>query len=376
MLPFVRMLEFGNIRPEPKVIKALSTSDVNPTVLVLKEDGKLYGAGWNTNNLFGTNTLVQNEVPVWTELRNDVVNFWCSSYGTLVLTNTNKWFFSGFNAVITIGGSGNTTTWTDVSSKFAIFTTPTAINDIQLDGFGISVLYGTFLYYSGLNFDYSMGSGGQKATFTLVLSAVKKLAMGPRTSLAVLTNGNLMGTGWNGYGMLGNGSVTQLTTWTNIRTQVQDVMLSNRNSHILTSTGVLMGSGFQLDGALGNGVSSNAYILTYANISTPGTTAKLYNSPDSSSSISISGVMYNGGKFYRSGQNNYGAIGNNNGRVNVSAFTAATGPTLLEPINVTSRPTGTLILGADNEIYYYGLNFKASGVVGDYVLTLTQISKP
>lgn len=376
MLPFARMLEFGNVRPEPKVIKALSTSDINPTVLALKEDGKLYGAGWNTNNMFGTNTLVQAEVPVWTELRNDVVNFWSTGYGTLVLTSANKWFFSGFNGVITINGSGNTTTWTDVSSKFAIFTTPSAIVDIQLEARGIAVLYGTFLYYSGLNYDYSMGSGGQKDNFTLVLSAVKKLAMGSRTSLAILTNGNLMGTGWNGYGMLGNGSSTQLTTWTNIRTQVQDVMLSNRNSHILTSTGVLMGSGYQLDGALGNGVTSNSYILTYANISAQGTTAKLYNAPDSSSSISISGVMYNGGKFYRTGQNNYGAIGNNNGRVNVSAFTAAIGPTLLEPINVTARPTGTLILGADNEIYYYGLNFKASGVVGDYVLTLTQISKP
>lgn len=374
MIPFARVLKYGNTPAESPIIKVQSTDSEQPSIFVLRKNGDLYATGLNSSNIFGTNIAVGSMVNTWVKILSNVRNFWVCSNGTVALTYDNKMMFTGFYGILSPGSTGTSIGWEDKSTTFSIFQLG-SINDIQMFGNGIAVLHGAHLYFMGSNYDYCMGSGGAKNSFTLVLSSVKKFCYGRRSSFALLINGNLMGTGWNGYGHLGTGSVTQLTTWTNIRTAVLDVMLSNRNSHILTSTGSLMGTGFQLDGAIGNGVVTNSYIQSYMHITNMPVDSKLFSSTDNTANISISGVISSGSNIYRTGQNNYAAIGNNT-RVNVSSFTSAVKPVVLDKVtSAYARSTGTLLLN-DGDVYYCGLNFAASGITGDYVMTLQKINVP
>ena len=93
MLPFVRMLEYGNAAPAAKVIKVqMDTGGIKPSLVALKADGTLYGTGDNSSNKF---LNASSELTTWNLLHSGVKDFWSYYGGILILTSTNQFLYCG-----------------------------------------------------------------------------------------------------------------------------------------------------------------------------------------------------------------------------------------------------------------------------------------
>ena len=271
--------------------------------------------------------------------------------------------------------SSATNAWVDYTSKFSLVQNVSGINDIQLCGNSVGLLYFNTLYYIGsTNTDYSMGQYTGKTTFTAVLSPVKKFCLGSRSSAILTTANNLYACGWNGYRQFGR-SETYLQTILLVQSNVLDVMTTYTSSTIVTTSGTFMSSGNRASGLQGDGQTTN-FNSVYTNITLPfGTTTnvKLYGAYSNSSGTTNGIIVYNGNQFYRTGNNEYSQIGNNSTN-NALTFTSALG---VHPAveSLGSSYNGTLILN-DGVLYYYGYNFAASGITGTTIPVVTQVQGP
>lgn len=374
MLPFVRMLEYGNVAPEAKIIKVqMDTGGIKPSIVALKGDGKLYGAGDNGSNKF---LNAAGELTSWTLIHSGVVNFWSFSSGILILTSDNKFLYCGKEYPWGSASTNNTNAWVDYTSKFGIVQDVNLIQDIQLTTSSVGLQYNSTLYYIGsTNTDYSMGQFTGKTVFTAVMSSVKKFCLGARNT-AILTTGNsLFAAGWNGYRQYGRPD-TYIQSFTFVQGNVLDVMITNTSSTIVTTSGVFMSSGNRANGLQGDGQTTN-FNTVYTTITLPfgtSTNVKLYGAYTNSSGTTNGIILYNTNQFYRCGGNEYSQIGNNS-TANALTFTVALGSSQGAVQYVSSSYNGVIILKNDL-LYYYGYNFAASGISGTTIPIITQIATP
>lgn len=171
MIPFAKILDYGNTAPGLPGIKKISS--YNTRGLILIEDGRLYAHGVDNDYLWGGSTTldVTGSIVLSTQ---DVVNFW-TGYVTFALKTDGKMYATGslycFHNANTIQRG-----FTDVSQYFSTFDT----------------------------------------------SSIKKIIAG-YTAFVLLNDGKLYGRGYNRSGSIGNGTKNFVSDWVLISDDVKNI---------------------------------------------------------------------------------------------------------------------------------------------------------
>lgn len=261
MLPFGRMVKYGNIAPVPKKIKKVIAGYDN--LYVLYGDGSLYGCGINNYqqlNIDGTAT--QNN---WVLITNGVSNAWAGGYNILYLKE-DKFIMHGTNVSL---GLGNTTIplgGVDVTSSFP------DISNIKMISIGFDSMHyvsadGTTVYGRGMNTNGSVGSGStySQSTFTSVLNngtnQVIDIFGNVNNTVLLTSNGELRACGTSAYGSIGN----ETGKWTSFGLKLSGtkIMGGNGYSTLAYTNSGMYHSGWQLNGELGNGLDTNVQVYPF-----------------------------------------------------------------------------------------------------------------
>lgn len=256
-----------------------------------------------------------------------VVDVASSKYYTLCLLSNGWVYATGSNSYGQLG-LGNTTR-RDVFTRIEYFITNNiTISKIvnggsRLDTYGISAFIASNgdLYTCGYNGHGGLGIGSttNASTPTKVtnITSVSQVIIGDTYVAAVVairTNGDLYGWGYNGVGTLGLGATTQFTTPQLITSSVSKVDLttggysSYYNGHmmVLKTTGELFVTGFNNYGQLGLGDTTNrntlTKITTLPTITDIGCTGGYWG---------LSYAVSSAKRLYAWGYNSYGAVGDN-----------------------------------------------------------------
>lgn len=363
MLPFSRMIVYGNTAPAPGQIIKIQSSRINQqNLMFLTSTGNLWAIGSNNSGMFGTGNATA--LSVWTLIATNVKNFWSDSVSSpggllLYITNDNRWFSSGLATPLGINASG-TQVFTERTSTFGSIQYDN-IRYLQLTYENISIVTkDNVLYTGGQNSDGRMGNNNTSfATFTQrtdLGSTVQKARFSRtgNTFYVLKTDGTLVGSGTGGSGQL-NSSPTRSNFFT-LNTAVLDFYPGNLNYFVKKADGYYA-SGANQTGQNGNGTTSGT-ITTPTLITAVGNPEYCY--PSSGGFIIYTNST---GQFKYWGDNNQAKIGTGNS-------TAPTVPTLHDGISLPvfdhnetmlndgwfANSANSFILGTDHQIYAAGLS--------------------
>lgn len=387
MLPFVRILEYGNIKPvyEPNIVKMVAPSAfLNNTLMLLDKNGYLWGIGGNNSGIFGLgNTTSQN---TWVRIMTNVKNFWCcgNSAYNLVQTNDNRFFYAGTN--LWTGASSNTTStsFVECTSYFEPIGADN-IKEIYTNLRSVMLLTNSgVLYAIGDNGNYELGLVGMNliTSFTQTNTNVKKYCSYYNSPSWIIKDDN---TAWR-CGSTSNGTLltgvaqTFLQAWTQYNPGAgqtcADIAGCNGYLGIFMNTGSspypLYGIGSQGAGQLGNNNTSNTNKLTLA---PPSISIALEDISDfeffKSYSANTRGIVYrSGNSLFGAGYNGYGQLGNNTTN-NASGFVQVQMPSTMKFDSKTSLVAAndnSLFVFANNILYYTGMT-PIGTFIGTKVLT-------
>lgn len=177
MIPFARVLNYGNIAPGLPEIKKMQ--GFSNGIYVLYESGELYATGANSWGLLMTTSTTQ--LKKWKLLSTEVDYFWVCNYGAVFKMKDGKWMFLGTQMILGTGYDKHISLF-DISSSMSIVqydsSNPSATK-IQMNIDGLFYLYGTDLYARGANRFYSLGLGNTtvRPSFTPIASNVKDFSV-------------------------------------------------------------------------------------------------------------------------------------------------------------------------------------------------------
>lgn len=337
-----------------ELVKFVTTDDASFSCMALYSNGELYGLGYNGSHLMGTSV---NSYAVWTLLRTDVANIWCGSYGSTILTLDKKILYSGY--LQPFGGTGTSASWVDYTSRYtAIIKDTDLLQDMQNDYYGVSFLYNGSVYYMGSNRGNQFGNAAfNTSSFLLVRQGVKKYIQGYSNSFLLTTSNTLYVCGSNSYGQLGTGSTTSISSYAlSSLTDLLDIAVNQECTYVLRSDGTVFGVGSQVNGQLGNNVSTG-YSTTWAGVygAVQPNQVKLYSSQCNYSVPTRTSIVIDDAgltKLLRSGENDYGQIGNGN-NTNVASFTNAVVPGAGAIDMCAVRPRSTFVV-SNKKLYGCG----------------------
>lgn len=166
MLPFVRMINYGNKAPTPAPIKDIKCSMY--FTVVLMASGELFVRGRDQSGAFGMGNASGTKVTVWTPTLDSVQKVWVTAETILVQKFNGEFWFSGNNSYIGVPG-GSVNQWTDCSSLFALLEAD--IKDIVTSKFSLSVLLSNDTIWSTGYGSY--GELGNNTTANITGSFVK-----------------------------------------------------------------------------------------------------------------------------------------------------------------------------------------------------------
>lgn len=251
MLPFVRMIQYGNVIPGAAGLKKINTYGLGH--MFLTDDGDLYGFGTNTGGRFGTGDT--NAVSGSAKLvLSGVLNAWFHTYFTLVLCIDGTWKAVGS---LYIFGLSNTYVWTDVTALFNPL-----VNNIKKiaitprDAGGEAAVYA--LTYDGLLYGMGTSTRGQLGSTVSSLGAFKQINTGCNdvvtvsndTVCVLKTDGTVWYTGGVAF------SSADVKTFTNIGdTNIKNIYGDGLNGQLLY---------VKDDGLYVRGISSSIYGFTTA----------------------------------------------------------------------------------------------------------------
>lgn len=247
MLPFVRMLEYGNIKENIQVKQMYASAT---SMLVLMSNGNVYGRGYNQQGSLGqsdpSSTLYNNR---WVLVDTDVNIIACSKTNSIMIKNDGRVIGRGINFT-TSSGAVYPYTGTDITASF---------NGIDMRNVkkiypnGVSCLFllnDGRLYGIGGNVGYMYGN--QSLTFQtspyLIDSNVSNVfrTIEWQTTCHYIKNSKLYCTGSNGYNFYSTGlnQTTVQTTYIEVPLpagyEPLDIISSGIRSSIIareTSTG-------------------------------------------------------------------------------------------------------------------------------------------
>lgn len=271
MLPFVRMLEYGNIKPVGDV-KKISAGIRH--LMVLRSNGDLYSTGLNTLGQGGMNNKGISTANKFNKtVLSGVKDVICGGYTSLAVMSDKRVLMCGRTAPL---GNGYTATeiyeqWTDVSNLFSQFNLDT-VKIYMASGF-ISVLDGSTLYslgnYSTNSRAIGAGLTSLSRVFVQVATDVQKLFITdyPNLSFYLDSNRNVWGCGQNSYGSLGNATTTDIFPYTKLSNPVPINMIACNVQQGVTFFGdtrtYMTGSSY--NGGLGDGIVANSYYSRFTN---------------------------------------------------------------------------------------------------------------
>lgn len=258
MIPFARMIQYGNDIPRAAKIRSVKTLQYN--VFILLDDGRLYGRGRNLNYQLGTGVNTPTIVEEWTLCLENVKEFWCtgSVNGLLAVKYDGTWWSTGQQTY-----RGLTTTyqvWTDIS---AIFSTVTNTYKKIVIGSGVTLVLTNSgeLYKMGYNSNGEAFTGNATTrvttlTLTPEVNVVDIGATMDTSSFILYEDGTLKGAGASSSWSTSSSLATTLTT---ITTGVLKINSENSYNavYLMKSDGIYV-AGCQFLGQLGDGVNGSA----------------------------------------------------------------------------------------------------------------------
>ena len=231
--------------------------------IILKSDGTLWGTGYNALGQLGLGD--KNDRTIFTKITNDVKSVYCGQSHTFILKNDDTLWGCGVNTSNQLGlgeDANNKTTFTQITTN---------ANDVKSAccGYYHTIILkndGT-LWGCGYNSGGRLGLGDEdnRTTFTIINSNpgnIKSVYCGSDYTLILQNNGTLWGCGGNSYGQLGLGDNNNRTIFTKITNDVKSVNCGYTHTIILKNNGTLWGCGNNEHNELGLGDTTNRNTFT------------------------------------------------------------------------------------------------------------------
>lgn len=304
MLPFGRMLQYGNIKQLPKIVKV---SYGYNNLYILYDNGELYGCGANEYlqlNVPGT-TIHKG----WVLIADGVEKMWSGGQNVLYYKNK-KFMMHGSMIVLSSSAAAIPLGGMDVSSTFPV------IEDVKDFSIGMDSMHyihsnEVSLYGRGGNSYSTVGGGipGAQETFTSVFSSgvntIKDVYGTQYNTIVHISNGDIRGCGTSQYGSLGVPS-SVYTTMLVRATNVQIVGGTSGSTHVYVGGGSLDYTGWQLNGQLGNGLNSNVQVYPFTrNTISSDINIHAFSRSSSNGSVNLYGTstgdIYSTGAYGRNG---------------------------------------------------------------------------
>jgi len=344
-------------------------------LIVLLDDGTVYGCGRNNSGQLGNGTLNDTSSLIKCVLPTPktAIQVSCGDYTSYVLMNDGTLYSCGYNPYGQLG-DGSTTN----SSSFLMAQNNTGkkIVSISPDTYFIMCLLedGT-VYGFGSNYGGQFGnstSGISYLNFTQFVNntgkTVKQISCGGGTTLMLMTDNTVYGCGSNNYNKL-SVSGTNFTSLVQVPTTVLSSATITRiqsiknNIYLLTSSGYIYGCGDNFSGQLGNGTYTNSSTLTKMTAISGKTPISMYCACDN-----IIATM-NDGTVYACGYNIYGQLATNDGvQKNILTQMKLTSTTYITGVNIKSNINIILINGTMT--YNGNNNFSNNNTLGIIMYTL------
>ena len=213
MLPFARMVKYGNKRPSNN-IKKISCTTTN-SVLVLTESGDLYGFGFNSGGELGTGATTS--VTSVIQIDTGVDDVWGGSLCAMYRKGDE--FFGSGNGSYYGSSAVNSTTFVNVTHIFQDIDILNIKKIKMTTGLFILMQNGN-LYGCGVNTNCQFGTG-ETVNFrypiaTLTQTDVVDFDILGNASIILKTDGYMYSAGDNGRGQLGSATATTVLVYTQI----------------------------------------------------------------------------------------------------------------------------------------------------------------
>lgn len=213
MLPFGRMIRYGNIVPGPKKIIKVGASTQGQFLLTDSHD--LYYIGRNQGGESGNGNT--NTVSSWTLVSADVSNFFVGDRTLVIIKNDNTIWTSG--QTYWFSSSTTTSYSTVLVERTSWFTNAIPVSEIAnivcTNGLIFVLSTNSVLYGAGDNgYRGSLGIGSSSIyTLTQCATNVRKVMTNANDSMYLTLDNKLYSSGWNSSGQHGTGNQTQINTW-------------------------------------------------------------------------------------------------------------------------------------------------------------------
>ena len=365
MIPFARMLEYGNVAPERIRITKMDAGTDH--IALLYSNGELYTRGNGGAGRLGTGNTISNYTS-WSLVLTDVKDVWCGNSFTIALKKDNTFWLVGNNNPF--GTTGNFLTWTERTSFFTdAGVLGSDIKQIELGSNSMYVLSrSNILYIAGRNLGGELGTGTASAVTQLTYkdSDVQLVSYCNDFAAYSKLDGTLYRSGYGAFYQRGDGSTDYMLSSTVLpapnNMELIEFNVTSRDVYYLyrnKSTGIssLYVNGTNSSGELG---------LNSTSIVPVQTTSSIYDGRVLSVKTRYSllhKMIYTVDGVYSSGANNTGqcGVGNTN---SISVFTKCVGlpegePQYMLPFN----EHGTMISIKDS-IFWCGSNAQFIGGTG------------
>lgn len=300
MIPFARVLKYGNLAPAKEEVKSFAAS--SGYFAVLSTRGNLWVSGSNAVTYFGaSNTTL-------TQLNDGVNTAWYSVTGSdsVVVLKEGKYYQRG-----AYYAGGVTKTWYDLSTIMnSLFEKVPGgqIVDLQVAPNLVVLMSNGELYGIGLNSNGKLGTGNTSTQYSWVLlgTNVKKCIAGANTTVYLTNSGEIYASGSNFNGsLLGADRTTFFKIGTGVydnffcigRSNIRNIIMHNTVDNLWYGTGT---NTLALGGSLVNGNAVSRFTSLPAN---------MYRTGTNSSEEGNTSSMIVDGKLYICGWNMWGQSG-------------------------------------------------------------------
>lgn len=303
MLPFGRMLEYGNIKPTNKPIRKVDGGWMH--WVVLYEDGSLYGIGYNNSNQL-RNCPVQFQYGSFVLLGTGVKDVWCGHASTIIHLESGLYIFNGnYNCL-------GTSTVADTLSTLGgdnITSTMPAYSSIDKLSIGLNSCHyihsgNKRVYSRGWNTDGTVGNGNvsRVSSFTNTSTVqFKDVHAGQFSTIYKGLNDNsIYGSGKSQYGELGRGIVANSITKLDPGPSTLDFTACDTCTIVYNPARTYVVAGWQNQGQLANGQSANQSLTSFYVQSTL-TANQVVKGCRIRGNGSLRTLIYDGSNFYASG---------------------------------------------------------------------------
>ncbi len=225
-------------------------------ILAIKKDGSLWAVGEQDTGALGTGTYVPARTNQFQMvLSNNVAAIACGEFHSLVLKNDGSLWGMGYNnsGQLGLGALSQTNLPALIVASNVVAISAGLADSLFLKRDGS-------LWGMGINYFGELGDGSSNETNSpelIVPNSVTAIAAGQTSSLFIKNDGTLWGMGWNYYGMLGDGTYNNTNRAEMITTNAAGIVSGDYHNLLIKTDGSLWATGDDYFGELGDGGTFN-----------------------------------------------------------------------------------------------------------------------